>query len=389
MILIMKENKIIGVDKSLLRYLNIDLSKLSELINKIELEISALQNKSFKVNDYEIKAIKKDILSIENIDVYELLPISKEEFVSIEEFEQSKLPEVEEISQELPKIEEELTAELKEIKPEIKELEKITPEIEELKEITPEIEQITPEVEKITPIETPEIEKITPEIKEPETQKETQIATKNIISEEITPQETEIKPQTIEISKPTEISITFEDELQEVEKILNLPKEEAQKLIHEEIKQAASELGIDEEMIKEFVDDLYKQIREEKPTFYAAIANKDYEALHKTAHKLKGAALNLRLSNLAYILKVIDEKSKQKAPISTIQSLVDKFYAFFEKISEKNIPEEIRSIILKTIQEYLEVQNDKKFKKDKKYIEKLLHKTINSIDDLKKLIKGS
>ncbi len=384
MILVMKNGKIIGIEKTLLNYLNTDLYNLSDTVNKIELELAALEKKSLNINNKNIKVIKKELISLDDITTYEIIPQTEETTEPLLQNEPEipiqTLDEIKPINEEKPEInidDFELTPpEIhKEEIPIIEEPlhhQETTPKIdieEELLNVKPEVEIPQPKIENdFNPLE-----EIVPKTEE------------NIIPEE------PVQSQTDKIQEPISISISFEDELSEVQEILNLPKDEAKQLIQEEVKQAAQELGIDENMTKELLVDLYKQIDDEKENFKTALDKTDYEQLHKIAHKLKGAALNLRLSKLAYILKVIDEKSKQKAAVSTLRDLINKFYEFFDKINDNpksTISPEIREIIMKTVQEYLETQNEKKFKKDKKYIEKLLNKKIDTIDDLKNILKG-
>jgi len=82
--------------------------------------------------------------------------------------------------------------------------------------------------------------------------------------------------------------------------------------------------------LAELKNELFEMFHNEKDNLFKAINKRDYENIHKIAHKLKGAALNLRLSNLALILKKIDELSKEKAEIDKIEYLIDKFYKFLK-----------------------------------------------------------
>jgi len=401
MILVIKNGKVIGVDKTLLKVLDADFSNISSLINSIELEIAALKNTDININNKPLKVIKKDLLSLENIEVFEFALLEKAPTIQ-EEIQPIKTIEPLEQIEPLETI--------KPIEP-LEPIEPITPiettHTEELpaieKEELPTIEEFE---EKITIEEVPSIEKISPEEIKPitpstqETPKPKEefnfeIETKKEIIEELPKQaiELEIAPKE-ETKEHEEISISFEDEISEVEKILSLSNKEAKELIQNDLNQAKEELGIDDNMANELLEELFKQIESEKTSFHKALSNRDYDMIHKTAHKLKGAALNLRLSKLAYILKIIDEKSKQRASIDTLKKLINKFYEFFDKINEKpttkpKIPTEIQQLIKKTLQEYLETQNEKKFKKDKKYIEKLLNTKINSIEDLKNILKGN
>ena len=155
---------------------------------------------------------------------------------------------------------------------------------------------------------------------------------------------------------------------------------------------------MDIETIKELYNELVNQIDTNKKAFYNAIKTKDYEEMHKISHLLKGASLNLRLSNLAIILKTIDEKSKEKISFDKLEFLVNNFYTFVNKVKtlelETNsstpdkMPAFVKELILETIKNYVETQNEKKLKKDLKYIEKLLNTKINSIEELQSIVKG-
>ena len=70
-----------------------------------------------------------------------------------------------------------------------------------------------------------------------------------------------------------------------------------------QIQQASSELGLPEELIEEFIEDFIQQAIEEKQTFIDVCKKGDIDKLHKTAHKLKGAAANLRIVPLADTLE--------------------------------------------------------------------------------------
>ncbi|NPA87886.1 MAG: hypothetical protein GXO01_04190 [Epsilonproteobacteria bacterium] len=411
MILVIKNGKIIGIDKTLLNILDVDLQNLSSIINKIELEIAALRNKNIELNHKHLKVVKKDILTLEDIDIYDIFPVEEEVIHSITP--DTSIPvQTPQIQEETLEIKPEIT--IPEINlnetyeaPKIEPIEPITPvNLEENKE--PQIfeENKTPQPEftienELSQIE-PEFIQKTPSSVEAETPStiakaplEQNLVDNTLDLEEQKETIEEVTPIQTQPEGPIEISLSFEDEISEVEKILELSSEEAKEVIYNDLNQAKKELGIDDEIANELLEELYKQIESEKTTFQKALKISDYDTIHKTAHKLKGAALNLRLSKLSYILKVIDEKSKQNVDIQTLKNLIDKFYNFFEKINDKvkktsrAIPIEIQQLIKRTLQEYLETQNEKKFKKDKKYIEKLLNTKIDSIEDLKNILKGN
>ena len=81
-------------------------------------------------------------------------------------------------------------------------------------------------------------------------------------------------------------------------------------LIIKELEQAEKELDIDKQTLEELLIDVINQIYEHKILFFNYLNEENYEKLHKIAHKLKGAALSLRLKTIGEILKNIDNLSK-------------------------------------------------------------------------------
>ena len=331
--IIVKDNKIIGIEKELLKSLNATLEEVSEIISTLQLQLASLNNTPIKIKQYSLEITELPILSIEEIKIFKtkILPSTQPEEFSLNET--------------------------------IKPLDiEIQPTEESIK-IEPQEINLHPTTQKI------DIQPINIDLPKPP------------------------KEEKIEVVKEEFISISFEDEFSEIEKLLNLPKEEAYKEIEKELNQASKDLDIDLQTLNELKNELFEMFKTEKENFFNAIEKKDYEEIHKIAHKLKGAALNLRLTNIAMILKKIDEISKQKSDIHKIKYLVEKFYEFLKKIdsikeSKKvKIPPEIKALILQTIQNYLNTQNEKQFKKDKKYIEKILNVKIDTIEDLQKIVK--
>ncbi|MGM0533153.1 MAG: Hpt domain-containing protein [Campylobacterota bacterium] len=62
---------------------------------------------------------------------------------------------------------------------------------------------------------------------------------------------------------------------------------------------AADSLGLPNELISEFVDDFIEQALENKEVFEKAYDQQDIKTIQQTAHKLKGAASNLRIDAMA------------------------------------------------------------------------------------------
>ena len=363
MIIIFQNDQITAVDKKLLQILNCSLNDIGEKISKIDLALHSLQNNKIQIDNKSFEVEKSEIISVENFSVYRLKQSDINTGINFEINE----PETKSESTELESLSFDIKHEKEETTP---------PQQKEIKQ--PSLQDIFSTNIKSTssqePVQTAPKEELIPEVKTPETNTE--------------PIET----------TPEEISITFDDEFEEIEKILSLNDEEAKKLILEDLQKASNDFEMNIEDIKELYNDLINQIESNKTAFYNAIKAKDYEQMHKISHSLKGASLNLRVSNLAIILKTIDEKSKEKISFDKLEFLVNNFYTFVDKVKTlelkpdtvktDEIPAFVKELILDTVKNYVETQNEKKLKKDLKYIEKLLNVKINSIEELQDMIKA-
>ena len=184
-----------------------------------------------------------------------------------------------------------------------------------------------------------------------------------------------------EISQNTEKTDTEEFSLDLGLSSNNISIDISKETIKEELEKASIELEIDKETIKEFFEDFKQQILDEKEIFYQSLENKDYESLHKSAHKLKGVGLNLRLEKLGNIFKEIDELSKDKEDISTIKQYLDTLYSIIESLNQVsnlntinsltitiNIAQDDKKELLKSLNNFLESIKDKDIQEIKEEI---------------------
>ena len=153
-----------------------------------------------------------------------------------------------------------------------------------------------------------------------------------------------------------------------------ISKEEIQK----DLEQASKDLGIDTDMLMEFFNDFKQQLLDEKDTFLTAIANNDYETLHKSAHKLKGVALNLRLTKCGDLLRTTDDLSKQQEDLTKISKLLNTIYA---SLTDRPILENIDSVNEDVDNTVLELDKELSLK-DKKVLFKTLYDFVESIKSL-------
>jgi len=360
MLVIFKDNKITAIDKDLAASLHIDLTKLSEIINLLDIQLASLKSEILTLNSVSFKINEINLISTENLKVFSLNIIDRDTSTfqkepTIEILNENDFPHIIKQPNE-PEIKDEndflVTPQENKLSEENKFLNIDLININNHKE---ENEEILPKFE----------EKIKLEFSK----------TKEISS----------------LKEEREIEISFEDDLEEVREILSSSKNDFNNAIINELKKASDELGIDYNELVTWFNQLIEQIKGEKKHLYKYILTKNYNSLHESYHKLKGAALNLRLSKIAIVLKKLDELSKNQEDIEKIKLITDDFYKLIENDSieikqtkENNQSSDqpdkmIEDIVIQTIKTYLQTQNEAQFEKDKKYIEKLLNTKINSL----------
>lgn len=93
---------------------------------------------------------------------------------------------------------------------------------------------------------------------------------------------------------------------------------------------AADELNLPVVLIEEFVDDFIEQARHDKDHLLASYYQKDMDNIHELGHKLKGAASNLRINELANILEEIQFCSDH----TKLESIFIKFWGHFLSLED-------------------------------------------------------
>ncbi|MEO1927870.1 MAG: hypothetical protein ABGX26_04200 [Nautiliaceae bacterium] len=452
MFIIVENNKITGIEKNLLNDLNITLESISEFINTLELQIASLTDSQLNINNKTFNVNEIEIISTKNIKIFKLKEVSnsklevKEEpslnpddLLTTPKEDDNLIKEEPSLNPDdlltTPKEDDNLIKEEPSLNPDdllttpkeddnlIKEEPSLNPDdllatpkeddnlIKEEPSLNPDDLLTTPKEDDNLIKEEPSLnpdDLLTTPKEDISTEKNSEKEKENIEEEPTTdsldfsnqePLKEPLKQNEINLGEESEeIEISFEDDLDEIKEILELSTAEFNKLIEEELQKASNELGIDIKDLRDWYLQLLEQIQEEKSTIYKNIKKADYDALHKNYHKLKGAALNLRLSKIAIILKKLDELSKDKEDINKIKKITDDFYLLFENKTKTSSQEKdeitpiknnfLEKIIIQTIQTYLKTQDEERFKKDKKYIEKVLGQKIESIEDLQKFVKG-
>jgi len=93
---------------------------------------------------------------------------------------------------------------------------------------------------------------------------------------------------------------------------------------------AADELNLPVELIEEFVDDFIEQARQDKDHLLTSYYQKDMDNIHELGHKLKGAASNLRINELADILEEIQFCTEH----AKLEELLIKYWGHFLSLED-------------------------------------------------------
>ena len=93
---------------------------------------------------------------------------------------------------------------------------------------------------------------------------------------------------------------------------------------------AADELNLPVVLIEEFVDDFIEQARQDKDHLLTSYYQKDMDNIHELGHKLKGAASNLRINELADILEEIQFCTEH----AKLEALLIKYWGHFLSLED-------------------------------------------------------
>jgi len=117
------------------------------------------------------------------------------------------------------------------------------------------------------------------------------------------------------------------------------PKNDIKEIIFEEVsalpityspQTAADELNLPVVLIEEFVDDFIEQARQDKDHLLTSYYQKDMDNIHELGHKLKGAASNLRINDLADVLEEIQFCTEHHK----LESLFIKYWGLFLSLED-------------------------------------------------------
>lgn len=150
-------------------------------------------------------------------------------------------------------------------------------------------------------------------------------------------------PKQIQESEPAPTQITFEPEQssEEVaitqEQPLEPVQESASSLYN--LSTVAAQLEIDESLLKELVDEFIEQAYSYKKEIEDALSVEDKEKLSRLFHKLKGAAINLRISDVVDLLQTSEDED-----ITVLQNKTERFYAFMEDFTKEVSPKKLEQI---------------------------------------------
>ncbi len=95
-------------------------------------------------------------------------------------------------------------------------------------------------------------------------------------------------------------------------------------------KVAADELNLPVVLIEEFVEDFIEQAHHDKDHLLASYYQKDMDNIHELGHKLKGAASNLRINELADVL----EEIQFCTDYSKLKPLFIKYWGLFKSLEK-------------------------------------------------------
>lgn len=145
------------------------------------------------------------------------------------------------------------------------------------------------------------------------------------------------KPQKLDLDLDNDLELFDLEEAQE--KISTPEPKEDNKFTLDNVKAlpinynpkiAAEELNLPVVLIEEFVEDFIEQANHDKEHLLTSYHQKDLDNIHELGHKLKGAASNLRINELADVLEEIQFSTDH----NKLESLFTKYWGLFISLED-------------------------------------------------------
>lgn len=145
------------------------------------------------------------------------------------------------------------------------------------------------------------------------------------------------KPQKLDLDLDNDLELFDLEETQE--KISTPEPKEDNKFTLDNVKAlpinynpkiAAEELNLPVVLIEEFVEDFIEQANHDKEHLLTSYHQKDLDNIHELGHKLKGAASNLRINELADVLEEIQFSTDH----NKLESLFTKYWGLFISLED-------------------------------------------------------
>ena len=145
------------------------------------------------------------------------------------------------------------------------------------------------------------------------------------------------KPQKLDLDLDNDLELFDLEEAQE--KISTPAPKEDSKFTLDNVKAlpinynpkiAAEELNLPVVLIEEFVEDFIEQANHDKDHLLTSYHQKDLDNIHELGHKLKGAASNLRINELADVLEEIQFSTDH----NKLESLFTKYWGLFISLED-------------------------------------------------------
>lgn len=145
------------------------------------------------------------------------------------------------------------------------------------------------------------------------------------------------KPQKLDLDLDNDLELFDLEEAQE--KISTPAPKEDSKFTLDNVKAlpinynpkiAAEELNLPVVLIEEFVEDFIEQANHDKEHLLTSYHQKDLDNIHELGHKLKGAASNLRINELADVLEEIQFSTDH----NKLESLFTKYWGLFISLED-------------------------------------------------------
>ncbi len=134
-------------------------------------------------------------------------------------------------------------------------------------------------------------------------------------------------------------SVLDDKEAQKIKDLLDETTLDTQSSFEFDLHAASAELGLSLDITEELVNDFIEQADSHKEELYASVAAENFDKVHEIAHKLKGAAANLRIKDVSDMFATVNRSTDATEILEKLDQLYESIDRLRNEMAVKDMSE--------------------------------------------------